>query len=78
MAFMYDMPSRLDYDREEDYLKDFELWQFAMDDYCESTGKTYKNYLQTIRNWARRDGKEIDKNKPAANGLVALTLRRKT
>ncbi len=23
--------------------------------YCESTGKKYKNYLATIRNWARRD-----------------------
>jgi len=49
-----------------------------VDDYCESTGKTYKNYLQTIRNWARRDGKDIDQNKPSASGLVALTLRRKT
>ena len=50
-----------------------------VDDYCESTGKTYKNYLQTIRNWARRDGKDIDPNKPTPNGLVAATLlRRKT
>ena len=49
-----------------------------VDDYCESTGKTYKNYLQTIRNWARRDGKDIDPNTPSANGLVAATLRRKT
>lgn len=48
-----------------------------VDDYCESTGKTYKNYLQTIRNWARRDGKDIDPNTPSANGLVAATLRRK-
>ena len=23
--------------------------------YCESTGKKYKNYLATIRNWAKRD-----------------------
>lgn len=23
--------------------------------YCESTGKTYKNYLATIRNWAKKD-----------------------
>ena len=48
-----------------------------MDDYCEANGKSYKNYLQAIRNWARRDGKDIDPNTPAPNGLVAMTLRRK-
>ena len=63
---------------QREFPEDWQEWIQRMDDYCESTGKTYKNYLQTIRNWARRDGKEIDKNKPAANGLVALTLRRKT
>lgn len=26
-----------------------------LDEYCESTGKCYKNGLATIRNWARRD-----------------------
>lgn len=48
-----------------------------MDDYCEANGKTYRNYLQAIRNWARRDGKDIDPNEPSPAGLVALTLRRK-
>ena len=48
-----------------------------MDDYCEANGKTYRNYLQAIRNWARRDGKDIDPNEPSPSGLVALTLRRK-
>lgn len=33
--------------------------------YCESTGKTYKNYLATIRNWAKREQKDKPKtNKP--------------
>lgn len=48
-----------------------------MDDYCEANGKTYRNYLQAIRNWARRDGKDIDPNEPSPAGLVAQTLRRK-
>ena len=48
-----------------------------MDDYCEANGKTYRNYLQAIRNWARRDGKDIDPNEPSPSGLVALALRRK-
>lgn len=29
--------------------------------YMESKGKTYKNHLATIRNWARRDSEERDK-----------------
>ena len=33
--------------------------------YMASTGKSYKNHLATIRNWARRDGKQpIGKDKP--------------
>ena len=33
--------------------------------YCESTGKSYKNYLVTIRNWAKREEKDKPKtNKP--------------
>jgi predicted phage replisome organizer len=33
-------------------------WEQRIDrvsEYCESTGKTYKNYLATIRNWAKKD-----------------------
>lgn len=33
-------------------------WQERIErlsEYCASTGKTYKNYLATIRNWAKRD-----------------------
>ena len=36
-----------------------------LSEYCASTGKTYKNYLATIRNWAKRDNKDKPKtNKP--------------
>lgn len=33
----------------------------AVSEYCESSGKKYKNYLATIRNWARRDAEKIRK-----------------
>ncbi len=26
-----------------------------LSEYCESSGKTYKNYLATIRSWARKE-----------------------
>lgn len=36
-----------------------------LSEYCASTGKVYKNYLATIRNWAKRDNKDKPKtNKP--------------
>lgn len=31
--------------------------------YCESTGKSYKNYLATIRNWARKEKKPVANSK---------------
>lgn len=40
-------------------------WEQRIDrvsEYCESTGKTYKNYLATIRNWAKKD--KIQPNQP--------------
>lgn len=39
---------------------EFPDWQRRIDDvscYCASRGKAYRNYLATIRNWARRDNK---------------------
>lgn len=40
-------------------------WEQRIDrvsEYCESTGKIYKNYLATIRNWAKKD--ETKPNQP--------------
>lgn len=42
--------------------------------YCASHGKTYKDYLATIRNWARRDGKTNSKNDPKAGYEQAMKL----
>ena len=46
-------------------------WEQRIDrvsEYCESTGKTYKNYLATIRNWAKKDktqpNQQIRKKQP--------------
>ncbi|WP_301357300.1 helix-turn-helix domain-containing protein [Enterococcus spodopteracolus] len=33
-----------------------------LSEYCESAGKTYKNYLATIRSWARKEKNESKKN----------------
>ena len=42
-----------------------------LDDYIASTGKSYKNHLATIRNWAKRDGEkqavEAKNKKPSWN-----------
>lgn len=35
----------------------------AVSAYCESTGKKYKNYLATIRTWARRDSEKLQSNR---------------
>ena len=40
----------------------------AVSEYCKSSGKNYKDYLATIRAWARRDAK---KNKPTKNDVNA-------
>jgi hypothetical protein len=40
----------------------------AVSEYCKSSGKSYKDYLATIRAWARRDAK---KSKPTKNDVNA-------
>lgn len=56
-------------------------WQNRIENvssYCASHGKTYKDYLATIRNWARRDNKvtpkTIPKNDIQAGLAMALDL----
>lgn len=52
-------------------------WQERIEnvsEYCASHGKTYKDYLATIRNWARRDGKTNSKNNPQAGYEQAMKL----
>lgn len=43
---------------------DWQAWIRRVDEYCESTGKSYRNGLATIRSWARRDA-ERDGSKAA-------------
>lgn len=50
---------RLDDNQLEKLKAEFPDWQERiqrLDDYVASTGKTYKDHLATIRNWAKRDG----------------------
>ena len=72
-------PARYEYGRYNNVLlSDIELetlksefpsdWQVRIDrlsEYCESTGKIYKNHLATIRNWARRDEEKVGVTKPS-------------
>ncbi|HDU0564717.1 replisome organizer, partial [Enterococcus faecium] len=45
-----------------------------LSEYCESSGKTYKNYLATIRSWAR---KEKSEPKNASSGYKRTGRREK-
>ena len=54
---------------------DYEERIEKLSSYIESTGKTYKNHLATIRNWARNEKpKETAKPKAAASGNPFLDL----
>lgn len=44
-----------------EYPKDYEMRIGRLSEYIASTGKSYKNYLATIRSWARRDKPENQK-----------------
>ena len=48
----------------------YETYIEAVDGYCESTGKKYKNYRATIQNWIRRD-RQSGKLKRAAAGQIS-------
>lgn len=43
-------------------------------EYCKSSGKTYKDYLATIRAWARRDSQKPRKNDVKAGYNQALAI----
>lgn len=45
-----------------------------LSEYCASTGKTYKNYLATIRNWAKKDNQF---RKPPTKGYSQNVRREK-
>lgn len=46
----------------------------AVSAYCESTGKKYKNYLATIRTWARRDMEKLqEKRNPQEEEYIKLS-----
>lgn len=44
----------------EEYSNDYLERIERVSEYCASTGKTYKNYLATIRNWARKENVKVD------------------
>lgn len=48
--------------------EEFPDWQQRIENvssYCESTGKTYKNYYATIKSWAKKDKQQQQKGKLA-------------
>lgn len=56
---------------------DWEIRIERVSEYCASHGKSYKDYLATIRNWARRENNQttaIRKNDAKAGYLRALEL----
>jgi len=66
-------------DKEMDKLKaefpfDWEQRIENISGYCKSTGRTYKDYLATIRNWARREKKSVSWNDVHAGCQQAMSL----
>lgn len=51
-----------------EFPEDYENRIERLSEYIASTGKKYKNHLATIRNWARRDGKEGGKQDAKRGG----------
>ena len=46
---------------------DWEEWIRKVDNYTQSSGKRYKDYLAVIRNWARRDSEQRTRSGPLNN-----------
>ena len=56
---------------------EFPDWQERIErlsSYIAQSGKSYKNHLATIRNWARKDKTQPQKNAPRSSGNVFLDL----
>ncbi len=49
---------------QSEFPSNWQEWITRVDNYCESSGKSYKNYLQTIRNWSAKDNNKTEKYKP--------------
>jgi hypothetical protein len=47
-----------------EFPNNWEQWIERVDSYCQSTGKKYKDYLATIRNWDKKDRKKVDPSDP--------------
>ena len=43
--------------------KDYETRIQTLDDYIQSKGKKYKDFVATLRNWARKDGYKFPSEK---------------
>lgn len=65
-------------DRELDKLKqEFPDWEDRIErlsEYVASTGKTYKNHLATIRNWAKRDRERVRSPARSPQGNIFLEI----
>ena len=59
---------------QNEFPADWEEWIERVSDYCASRGKRYTNYLATIRNWARRDAKNVRKNDTASSYQRVLKM----
>lgn len=51
----------------EEFPNDYQRRIEEVSEYCASHGKTYKNYLATIRNWARKEGNNGQRNQGVSN-----------
>lgn len=62
-----------EYDRlTEEFPTDYDQRIERLSGYIASTGKSYKNHLATIRNWAKRDGEKKTTNNGSGNPFLEL------
>lgn len=57
---------------QNEFPNDYEDRIERLSSYIESTGKTYKNHLATIRNWAKNDKQKTEEKKPSGNPFLEL------
>jgi hypothetical protein len=56
----------------EEFPNDYDQRIERLSGYIASTGKTYKNHLATIRNWAKRDVEKKSQNNGSGNPFLEL------
>lgn len=58
----------------QEFPNDYQQRIERVSEYCASSGKSYKNYLATIRNWARKDNPSSNESLPTYDDSINKTI----